>query len=214
MHLLATLSLLARRWWLPIVFGVLTAGLSLWVQQARPASYVAETTLAVARVNRAETTEYQYDNYYAVQAAELTVNTVARWFEMADVAKAIGKRAGIEVADTDALAFVRRFKAKQASSHLLRLQVRAPSSEEASRLLQGAVDEVSARLSVLEVSEPKGTSIAPAFAVTADAPVVYQKVYESGIVAGAGAVAGVCIGLAFVIAEAALRSSRAKQPVA
>ncbi len=211
MRLLSTLSLLARRWWLPILIGVVTAGVAVWVQQVRPTVYVAETTLSVARIHRAETPDYQYDSYYAVQAAELTVNTVARWFEMGDVAKAIGNRAGVTVSDQDALDFARRFKVKQASSHLLRVQVRAGTAEEASKLLKAAVDEVSARLAVLETSEPKNGVSKPAFAATADTSIVYQKMYAPAVVIGAGFVAGMLLGIAFVVAEAALRSGRERE---
>ena len=207
MKLTDTLSLLVRRWWLVLAVGLVVAIVALLVQGVRSETFVAETTVTVTRVNRAETTDFQYDNYYAVQATELVTNTAARFFEAGDFAQAVGVRADMDVSDDDALSFARNFKAKQSSPHLLRVQVRSEDKAEAEKLLEASLDELDARLAEVELAETSGDEATqPAFSATRAPMIAYARTYSRNVVLGAGFVAGLLVGLAVVVLEAALRT--------
>ncbi len=65
------LQILARAWWMIIVFGVIVAGITYVVASKRPDSYKAIQTYQIQLVNRQPTSDYQYGSYYDLKGAEL-----------------------------------------------------------------------------------------------------------------------------------------------
>lgn len=211
MQLVDTLSLLARRWWLVLVLGVAVALIALVVQQLRPVNYIAETTVTVTRVNRAESPDFQYDNFYAAQATEIVVNSSSRLFETGDFALEVAERVGRDVSEAGAIDFARSFKVKQLAPHLLR--VRAVDRDEATAraALEAATAELAERVAAMEIAEPREGATAegqPAFEAVPGTTFSYERTYSQGVVLGAGFVAGLLLGLAVVVLEAAMRSGR------
>jgi capsular polysaccharide biosynthesis protein len=72
----------ARKYWLMIVIVtvVLVAG-SLLFRSLQPTTYSASRALTLSRVNTQKTTDYKYDDYYAIQAVDLFNKTVAAWLQ-------------------------------------------------------------------------------------------------------------------------------------
>ena len=168
-------------------------------------------TVTVTRVNRAESSDFQYDNFYAAQATEIVVNSSSRLFETGDFALEVAERAGRDVSEAGAIDFARSFKVKQLAPHLLR--VRAVDRDEATAraALEAATAELAERVAAMELAEPReGETVEgqPAFQAVPGTIFSYERTYSQGVVLGAGFVAGLLLGLAVVVLEAAMRSGR------
>src|SRR3989304_5680738 len=70
-----------------IAIALIVGILSVLIAQFLPAKYDASVALNVIRVNREETSDYQYDGFYAIQASNLFAETIVSWLETPAVVK-------------------------------------------------------------------------------------------------------------------------------
>lgn len=77
-----------------IILAVLVAGAFFYFFQ--PERYRAELILNVTRTGQEKTADYQFDDFYRLQADERFADTVVRWLETERIRKDIRKEAGIE----------------------------------------------------------------------------------------------------------------------
>ena len=58
--------------------------------------YDTSISFAVNRTSRQETTDFQFDGYYAIQAADLFSKTIVSWFSTPSILLEMYRNAGIE----------------------------------------------------------------------------------------------------------------------
>lgn len=161
-----------------------------------PKSYDATISLSIHRINREETEDFQYDNYYAIQAAELLTNTVVNWLATPDIALAIFDKAGVAV-DVEGFAKLsRKFRARQLSSHVARVEFRYKDYDGAIKLANSLVEVIRDKVKEIE----KTSKNLPSFDLQASSPIVLQHKINPLLAGTLGLVCGLFlgIGLAFL----------------
>lgn len=177
--------------WVVITCLILAGLLSFIFTQWLPVSYDSILTLTVHRVNREETKDFQYDNYYAIQATELLGNTVVNWLATPDVALAIFDKAGVK-ADVEGLAKLsKKFKAKQLSSHVASIEFRYKDQDGANKLSAALVDVVQEKVKNTEETAQNN----PSFEIQASKPLIVQHKIDPILASVCGLVCGLFIGI-------------------
>lgn len=161
-----------------------------------PKSYDAFILMTVHRAEREKTSDFQYDNYYAIQAAEYIGNTVTGWLETPEVVTAIYKKAELENDLGNVFQEVKKIKPKQLSSHLIRVKLNNKEQDKADKLAKALIQVTKEKMSKLEVDFSGKSS----FSIEAEEPVIVLKKYDPYLVAVFGLLGGIFmgIGLAFL----------------
>lgn len=102
-----------------LFFGIILAALVLGALFFffQPAKYRAELVLNVTRSGQEKTADYQYDDFYRLQADERFADTVVRWLEAENIRNEIKKEADV----SDSFEMV----AKRLSSQMIDVEISA-----------------------------------------------------------------------------------------
>lgn len=124
-------------WTLLIVFVVVaTAGTFIVSMQAKP-KYLTSLSIAVNRVNRQTTVDYQYDGYYALQASDLFSQTLLSWFLTPSVLLDFYQKAGVDPHITTTNELVSRFRARKFAAQNIVIQFTDANRDTAQKLADG-----------------------------------------------------------------------------
>lgn len=148
----------------------------------RPVQYDASLSFAVERVNKQETSEYQYDGYYEIQAADLFSQTVISWFLTPSVLFEIYDRADLDPEIGTLDRFANRFKTRKYSPQNIVVRFKADSREKAEKLSNAIISVVEEKAVHLNRND-QGDSL---FNVVGETPVIVESrpnVTVNGIVA-------------------------------
>jgi capsular polysaccharide biosynthesis protein len=193
MNLKNYFEVIKRRKVFIVSFGAICGILSLIFSLTTPKSYEAVILLSVHRVNREKTADFQYDNYYAIQAAEYVGNTIVSLLEMPETILEIYKKAGWQDEMGDVYAAARKIKPKQISSHLVKVKLNDKNKEKVERLSGALADVIRNKISSIEVTPENKNS----FTVESTEPIITQKTYSPPIVTLIGFLGGIMIGMGF-----------------
>ncbi len=82
--------------WMILLFIVVGVGATILVASTRPVRTGVSISFAINRTNREDTTQYQYDGYYALQASDLFSQTVVSWFSTPSVLQEVYQKANLD----------------------------------------------------------------------------------------------------------------------
>ncbi len=105
----------AQRWLIGSMMLVATAAAFI-AAAVQPVRYAASEGFAVTRINAEATPDYQYDGYYALQAADIFSQTVVSWFDTASVVNDIYTEAKLDPEADSLSALTSRFHVKRYSA--------------------------------------------------------------------------------------------------
>ncbi|MFA5070218.1 MAG: Wzz/FepE/Etk N-terminal domain-containing protein [Patescibacteria group bacterium] len=135
-----------------VVFLTVTAALvSFLISYFKPVAYEASLSFAVNRTNREETSQYQYDGYYAIQASDLVSQTVVSWFSTPSVVKEIYAKAGINPTFNSMNKYATLFNTKKYSGQNIGVKFTEKEEGIADKVAQAAVDVI--RQKVLDLNK-------------------------------------------------------------
>lgn len=109
------MNIFSKYKWLIIV--IIIAGICSAVAFSllKPAYYDTSLSFSINRVNHQNTSEYEYDGYYAIQASDLFSQTVMSWMLTPSVLLEIYESAGIDPQISSLEEISSRFKTKKYS---------------------------------------------------------------------------------------------------
>ncbi len=174
-----------------IIIGVLCGALSLILGFLQKDSFDASILMTIHRVEREKTEDFQYDNYYSIQAAEYLSNTITGWLETPEVIILVYKEAGLEDKMSDAYQEAKKVKTKQLSSHLIDVRLNNSNRDVVGKLSKALVEETKKKVETLEINAEGNSS----FSVEADEPIITLKKYNPYLVGAFGLLGGIFIGL-------------------
>lgn len=135
MELRQSILLFKRRVKLSIVIFVLIVGGSFAWAYGQPVRYTTSLSLSVNRLSPEPTSDYQYDGFYALQAADLFAQTVVSWLQAPPVLVEIYEQAGITPPTVGSLrVLTTRFKTKKYSAQNIVVTYSSATKEEAAEL--------------------------------------------------------------------------------
>lgn len=185
------------------ICAVLCGLLALIFSIMKPVSYEALIAFSIQKVNRQDTSDFQYDNYYAIQASELLGNTIVGWAESPETIREAYQAAGLTTAGDDLGALARKVKAKQISAHLVQVKFSQPDRDRANQVATGLSAVIKKKAENIEKSADGQNS----FLVAASDPVVREKKYGSATLALAGIICGLFVGLGIAFGREYLKKS-------
>lgn len=118
-----------------VVIATLTAGVSAALQ---PTAQSVSLAFAINRINQAPTTDYQYDGYYALLAADEYAQTVVSWFTTPSIIRELYDQAKIDPNMTTVNSLTGRFKVKKYSAQNIVVKFSEPDETRA-KALAGAI---------------------------------------------------------------------------
>lgn len=126
------MNIIKKYRWLIIVVTLIGLGSALAFYFLKPVKYDTSLAFTINRINKQETAEYQYDDYYAIQASDLFSQTVMSWFMTPSVLLEIYQKAGIDPRISSLEEISSRFKVKKYSPQniVVRFQERDSASAE------------------------------------------------------------------------------------
>jgi capsular polysaccharide biosynthesis protein len=179
-----------------IIIAILCGALSLILGLMQKDSFDASILMTIHRSEREKSEDFQYDNYYSIQAAEYLANTITGWIETPEAIILVYKEAGIEDEMGDAYQEAKRVKIKQLSSHLISVRLNNKDRGTVDKLSKSLVDVTKKKVEALEVDSDGNSS----FSIESEEPMITLKKYNPYLVGVFGLLGGmfVGIGLAFL----------------
>lgn len=155
-----------QRW---MIFGLVAiATVATWVVVSRqPTSYGSSQSFAINRINREATPDYQFDGYYALQAADLFSQTVVSWFSTPSILRDVYRQAGLDPAMTSLNSLPNRFSVKKYSPQNIVVKVREMSNERVTAVAAAVKTVMEQQASQLNLT-PQGK---PQFTIAGSDPV-------------------------------------------
>ncbi len=189
-----TLNVFIRR--KNLAFGIvllIVAGAYVWAY-VQPVRYTTSMSFSVNRLSRQSTPDYQFDGYYALQAADLFSQTIVSWLQTPSVLVEIYDSAGITTPVHSIRSLTSRFKTKKYSSQNIVVTFSAPSQEEAKRLATAITDVITARAKDVN----RTTDDQSIFELTGSPPVIVKADPSPLLIGSISLVVGIVLALFLV----------------
>ncbi len=168
MELRDYLKIFWRQRWL-IIGLVVLATVTAWVVSAsQPVKYGTSQSFAINRVNRDVTPDYQFDGYYALQAADLFSQTVVSWFSTPSVLSEVYQQANLNPEIESLSSLPSRFKVKKYSSQNIVVRITERTQDRVNKVA-AAVKTVMEQKAAQLNQTPEGKS---QFTIVGSAPVI------------------------------------------
>lgn len=190
-----------------LVLVTLLAGAAAAIFAARqPVRYQTSISFAANRINQGPTNTYEYDGYYAIQAADLFSQTVVSWFSTPSVLREVYERADVTVEPRSLNDLARRFSTKKFAAQNIVVTFTEGSEERANQIATAVIETMQARAAALnQSSDKKGL-----FELVGTKPLVVPAKPNVLLYALAGLIAGFLAALSVVSLTAYLRGLPAK----
>lgn len=190
----------AQRWLIVLCMLIATGG-AIGVATTRPVRTGVSVSFAINRTAREATTQYQYDGYYALQAADLFAQTVVSWFSTPSVLRQVYQQANLDPEIQSINSLPNRFSVRKYSSQNIVVKFTERNNERASKVadsLQQVMEHNAAQLN----QTTDGKSL---FAIASGTPVIAPARPNVGLIAAVAAVLSLALGLFIAAARHYLR---------
>lgn len=189
-----SVSMFIRRKKLAIgIVALVIAGAYLWAY-LQPVRYATSMSLSVNSINQQQTADYQFDGYYALQAADLFSQTVVSWLQTPSVLVEISERAGTTIPVTSMRSLTSRFKTKKYSSQNIVVTFAASSEDEGKRLAAAVTEVITARAQKVN----RTTNNQALFELDASPPVIVRAEPDAVLIGGVSLFVGIVLALFLV----------------
>lgn len=176
-----------------VAVAILCGILSFVFAKFYPTTYTVSTLLAIHRVNKETTSDFQYDNYYGIQATEFVGNTVVSYLQSPETILEIYKETKLDQETKNIFSETKKFRPKQLSSHLIKLRITSEDNEKAKKLVQAAVEVINGKVKKLETNVKNQNS----FEISATESIISTNKYSPFFVGGLGLICGLFLGVGF-----------------
>ncbi len=179
MELRDYLLVLKRRIILIIAITLIVVLTTFLVSLAIPVKYNASVSFLISRADRQETSDYQYDGYYTIQASELFANTIVGWCKTLSIASEVYKKADISTSEISIKDLSKKFKAKKTSSQTVEVNFTQKDELEANKLVYALINTLEEQTNIIYQKKDKDISfeiITSPPAVTASRPNVILNI--------------------------------------
>lgn len=159
-----------------------------------PPKYVASISFTISRVNRQDTSEYQYDGYYAIRATDLFADTILSWFITPSVLLEIYEKAHLDPQIKSLTSFTSRFKTKKYSPQNLVVKFTEKSKKRAENLSAAIIsilEEKAVKINTTPQNEPL-------FSIAASKPVIVETKPSTILYTFLGFVLGIALGIIYI----------------
>jgi len=194
MELKDYLKFIKKYFWLVVILTLLSGLTAFLLSYLKPVSYEASISFAVNRINREDTSDYQFDGYYAIQASDLVSQTVVSWFSTPSVVLEIYRKAGITPKYDSLEEFATFFNTKKYSAQNIGVKFREKSEKAAKSIAEATIDVISSKVKELN----KNADTSSLFEASASMPVIVKTKVNYWLNTLIGLLAGFIFGIFLV----------------
>lgn len=127
----ASLQALSRNFFLTLAASIAAFALAYALASSIPVTYEVHNSLMLSLDVRDAASEFRYDGYYALSAADLFSGTIAGLASSPEIIVAAYTQAGISLPSKDASRIVRTVQAKKSAPQLVQISVLGKSAHDA-----------------------------------------------------------------------------------
>jgi len=180
-----------------LIFTILVTFFSFLFAYLKPPVYNVSIAFTIGRTSQQETSDYQYDSYYAIKASELIGETIQSWFMTPSVVLEIYKEADIAPQIKDLNSFTGKFRTKKYSAQNIVLRFSERDYTTAERLSRAILKKIPEKAEKLNKNS-KGETL---FNIEGSLPVIVAYKSDIKIVTAVGFITGILLSLfiAYVI---------------
>ncbi|MBI2984584.1 MAG: hypothetical protein HYY50_03085 [Candidatus Kerfeldbacteria bacterium] len=189
-----------QRWLIITIVGVATVT-AFAVAAGRPTRFAVSQSFAVNRVRPEPTPDYQYDGYYALQAADLFSQTVVSWFLTPSMLNEIYARAKVNPEIQSLATLPSRFRVKRYSAQNIVVRFSERTRRRAEQVAAAMPPLLQERTHQLN-QDPKGQ---PLFEIVDSDPVIAPDRVNLWLVAALALITSLVLGLLLVTGQHYLR---------
>lgn len=182
---------LRRSGWIVLATTVLGGAVAAATAASQPRSIDTSIAFAVNRVNREATLDYQYDGYYALQAADLYAQTVVSWFLTPGLVRDIYTKAGLPLSARSLADYTGRFRTKKYSAQNIVVRFSEPSEARARTVAAAVVSTLQERTASLNETVDRKSI----FVLEATDPVITSQRPPVATAGTVGALGGLLLGV-------------------
>lgn len=187
-----------------ILFVVFVSGLTTFVISKNiPAQYQASLSFTIGIRQKQQTTEYQYDGYYGLKAAELVSQTMMSWFLTPSVVVEMYESASLPIPRENPNRLVAHFRARQHAAQNIVVSFREPDEKKASKLADAIIEVIQKKGENLN----KNTNDETLFHVVGEKPVIVKTKINALVASISAVVFGFLASLFFIMVIKAARNS-------
>lgn len=121
--------------------------------QSRPKSYDVSMAVEVARDDQEQTDDYQFDQYYRLEADNKFSDTVVQWLKDPAVVHVIYSDAGLALPSDDLQKLAKTFRVEKLSSNYIQVRYAVTDPQQAEKLWTSADKMLNARTGKLNHDE-------------------------------------------------------------
>jgi capsular polysaccharide biosynthesis protein len=187
-----------------LLITVIGAGAGLVFSLLQDVMYDTSISFAVNRTSRQETPDYQYDGYYAIQAADLFSQTIVSWFSTPSVILEMYRKGGIEPVITSIDSFSNQFRTRKYSPQNIVLRYSEATNDRAATLAEAIIAVAKDKVKQLNRSSDQEAL----FELVASEPVIVEKRPNVALTTVLGAIGGLIVGLLSAVGLSYLRPAQ------
>lgn len=120
-----------------LLVSIVAAGVALVIARQLPVQHQAHFSYSVSLAVREQSTEYQFDGFYALQATDLFTATLASWAQAPEMVAAAYRAGGLELPTQDPRRLVRSIEARKVAPQLVEITIRETDAARAQQLIEG-----------------------------------------------------------------------------
>jgi len=183
-----------RHRFLGIAIVVVTVAAAYLWSALQPIRYSTSMSLGVNRANKDATSDYQYDGYYALQAADLFSQTLVSWMQTPSILVEIYRQADLPTDEDSIRGITGRFKTKKVAAQNVVVTYMSPTEEEAERLAN-AMTKVTSELTKDVNRDANNQSL---FELRSATPVIVRAKIDPVLLGIASVVIGIVLAMFLV----------------
>ncbi len=176
-----------------LIFALLVALIAGAIGWGSGQPYGVSLALTSVRVASGQPLDYNYDNYYALRAADEFGSTILGWFKTPETVSAIFNKAGIKFSPGSFREFAGKFKAFKVSPNVVEIRFDTFSEAQAKKVSQAIGEVIAEKNKALSSSSKEGLN----FTTLAGEPVILKNSWVFGQKALIGFLIGLIFGLFF-----------------
>lgn len=178
---MSNVKIILKYKWFILAVTLLATIFSFVYAYFKPPIFDTSISFAINRINKQKTAEYQYDDYYAIQASDLFSQTVMSWFMTPSVLLEIYDQAGVDPQITSIERFTSRFKTKKYSPQNIVVRFKERDKTSAEKISNSIISIISQKAAASNQDADKNTL----FEVKGAKPVIVEKklnIWLSGLI--------------------------------
>jgi capsular polysaccharide biosynthesis protein len=136
-----------------------------------PTIYETSLSIETERKNIQETSDFRYDDYYALKASEMFVDSMAKWFSNPEFIIQIYKKAEVDISSASLRNLKKKIKANKMSAQYLEIKFKANTRKESEKISSAISSTIKERSKSLGWTEAKENI----FSIKTNEPIIVEK---------------------------------------